>query len=55
MHSGAVTRLGGVFKTDIFGVVEVGGEELGGGEEFVFDHYVYVIVGEALMHVPFFH
>ena len=36
-------------------MVKVGGEELGGGEEFVFDHDVDVVVGEALVHVPFFH
>lgn len=42
---------GGVFETHVFGVVEVGGEELGGGEEFVFDHYIDVVVGEAFMHV----
>ncbi len=31
--------------------MEVGGEELGGGEELIFDHYVNVIVVEAFAHV----
>lgn len=49
----AVAGFGGIFEAHVFGVVEVGGEELGGGEEFVFDHNIDIIVGEALVHVPF--
>jgi len=39
-----------VFETDVFGVMEVCGECARDGEEFVFDHYVDVVGGEAGAH-----
>ena len=32
-------------------MMEVGGEEAGGGEKFIFDHYVNIVVGETIAHV----
>ena len=47
---GCVALLGGVSESDVLGVVEVFGECLGDGVEFVFDHDVDVVGGEAGAH-----
>lgn len=51
MGNGAgIAGAGFGFQTDIFGVMQVSGEGVSGGEEFVFDHYVDVVGGEAGAH-----